>query len=401
MSWARHEEVAEQGPATADHVLRIRPWICRIDSEDPGQAIDRYEARYRAWFDEHGWEGLETLEPLPKVFVLGDAVITAGKNLKEARVAGEVALHTMLVASGARRVHGSYRSLSSKDLFDIEYWPLELYKLTLAPPPRELEGRIAVVTGAASGIGRTTARQFASLGAQLGLLDLDGPGLEATECLIREDGNGEHLRIRLDLTEEDRVRDAVRSVVEVYGGIDVLVSNVGIAAAAKLTELDPAVWRKTLEVNTTSHFLITAAVIKVMAQQGLGGSLIYIASKNAFGPGAGFGAYSASKAAQVQLARIAALEGGPLGIRSNVVNPDAVFEDSKLWTDELRRERAQQHGVEVEDLPRFYAERNLLKRQVTSHDVAEAVAFLASDRSQATTGTVITVDGGIPAAFPR
>jgi NAD(P)-dependent dehydrogenase (short-subunit alcohol dehydrogenase family) len=146
---------------------------------------------------------------------------------------------------------------------------------------------------------------------------------------------------------------------------------------------------------------MTKEVMGVLERQGLGGSLVYVASKNAFGPGAGFGAYSAAKAAQVQLARIAALEGGPNGIRANVVNPDAVFQESGLWSEEVRRERAAAHGVPVEDLETFYAQRNVLKTTVTGDDVAEAVEFLLSDRSRATTGTVIAVDGGVPVAFSR
>jgi NAD(P)-dependent dehydrogenase (short-subunit alcohol dehydrogenase family) len=266
---------------------------------------------------------------------------------------------------------------------------------------KELAGRVTAVTGAASGIGRSVARHLATLGAQLGLLDLNEEGLARTATLITEDGGDEPLCIGLDLTEESAVRDAIARVVLHFGGIDGLVSNAGIPATGHLVSLEPALWRRSMDVNVTSHFLITAEVMRAMTDSGKGGSIVYVASKNAFAPGAGFGAYSAAKAAQVQLARIAALEGGPSGIRANIVNPDAVFEDSGLWSESVRRERAAAHGVPVEELEQFYARRNLLKTTISGRDVAEAVAFLISDRSRATTGTVITVDGGVPAAFPR
>jgi NAD(P)-dependent dehydrogenase (short-subunit alcohol dehydrogenase family) len=193
----------------------------------------------------------------------------------------------------------------------------------------------------------------------------------------------------------------VRSAVESFGGLDAVVSNAGIATSAPLGGLATDEWRRSLDVNTTSHFLLTRRVWSVFERQGIGGSLVYVASKNAFGPGAGFGAYSVAKAAEVQLARIAAIEGGPIGVRSNVVNPDAVFSGSRLWSESLRAERAAAHGVAVEQLEEFYAARNLLKLEVTGRDVAQAVAFLVSDRARATSGCVLTVDGGVAAAFPR
>lgn len=396
------DELANAGPATADHVLRIRPWACVLRDIDPAPAIDAYEQKYRAWFEAHAAEDMQMLDPLPRVFLVpGLGAITAGRTEREARIAAEVAIHTLQIAARGKDAHGSYRSLSDRDLFDVEYWPLELYKLTLAPAPRELEGRIIAVTGAASGIGRAVARHLAALGGQLALLDLDRDGLEVTaQAIARESGTSARC-LAIDLTDDAAVRDAVWCIVETYGGIDALVSNAGIGAGGKIVDLTADLWRKSMEVNATSHFLITAQVMAVMEEQGMGGSMVYVASKNAFGPGAGFGAYSAAKAAQVQIARIAALEGGPKGIRSNVVNPDAVFEDSKLWTETIRKERAAAHGVPVEEIEQFYANRSLLKRIVTGRDVAEAVAYLVSDRSRATTGTVITVDSGVPAAFPR
>lgn len=396
------DQLAAAGPATADHVLRIRPWACVLRDDDPVAAIDDYERRYRDFFSAHSWEGLAMLDALPKVFLVpGLGMVTAGRDLRDARITAEVASHTLHIAATGQDVHGAYVSLSERDLFDVEYWPLELYKLTLAPPPRELEGRIVVVTGAASGIGRAVARHLAKLGAQTVLFDRDLAGMEQTSEAITLDAGAEPYIAELDLTSTEGVDAAILDTITTFGGVDALVSNAGIAAACKLTDITPDFWRNSLEVNTTSHFLMTRAVMKAMSTQGIGGSLVYIASKNAFGPGAGFGAYSAAKAAQVQLARIAALEGGADGIRANVVNPDAVFGDSKLWSDDVRRERAAAHGIPVEDLGKFYVDRNLLHVTVTGHDVAEAVAFLISDRSKATTGTVITVDGGVAAAFPR
>ena len=381
--------IAVAGPATADHVLRIRPWASVIADEEPAEAIDTHAERYRGFFARHAPDGLHMLDPLPKVFLVpGLGMITAGATAKDARITGEVALRTLQVAAQGTDVHGTYRSLSEHDLFDVEYWPLELYKLTLAPPPKELEGRIVIVTGAASGIGRAAACHLAGLGASLYLFDVDRAGLAETASSIQTSG-GTAEYVAVDLTDEEQVTGAVRDVILGAGGVDALVSNAGIAAAGRLDEIEPSLWRRSLEVNATSHYLVTAEVMRAMKTQGLGGSLVYIASKNAFGPGAGFGAYSAAKAAQVQLGRIAALEGGPHRIRANIINPDAVFEGSKLWSDEVRRERAAAHGVPVEELEAFYARRTLLNTTVTGKDVAEAVAFLVSDRSRATTGTVI------------
>jgi NAD(P)-dependent dehydrogenase (short-subunit alcohol dehydrogenase family) len=189
--------------------------------------------------------------------------------------------------------------------------------------------------------------------------------------------------------------------VSTFGGLDAVVLNAGVGATGALEAVSDGEWRRSLEVNLTSHFLLTRRALPLLREQGIGGSLVYVASKNAFAPGAGFGPYSVAKAGLVQLMRIAALEGGAAGIRSNAVNPDAIFRGSKLWSDALRRERAEAHGVSVDELESFYAARSLLGRAVTSEDVAETVAFLVSDRSKATTGAVVPVDGGVAAAFPR
>ena len=204
-----------------------------------------------------------------------------------------------------------------------------------------------------------------------------------------------------DLTEPRVVDRLVADVVEAYGGVDAAVLSAGVASTGMLASVTDEEWERSLDVNLTAPFLLTRRLWPVLERQGLGGSLVYVSSKNAFAPGAGFGPYSVAKAGLVQLARIAALEGGAAGIRANVVNPDAVFAGSRLWSEEVRRRRAEAHGVRLEELERFYASRSLLGREVTSGDVAEAVAYLVSDRSRATTGCVVTVDGGVPGAFPR
>ena len=186
-----------------------------------------------------------------------------------------------------------------------------------------------------------------------------------------------------------------------FGGIDGVVVNAGIGVASTLEDLELARWQRGIDVNLTSAFLITREAMKRMRRQGLGGSIVYVASKNAFAPGAGFGGYSVTKAGMLQLMRIAALEGGAAGIRSNAVNPDAVFDNSRLWGGGLREQRAAEHGIRPEQLEDFYAGRNLLHRHVTTRNVADAVRFLLSEASSRTTGSVIPVDGGVAAAFPR
>ncbi len=394
-------ELAAAGPATADHVLRIRPWACVLD-DYPTAAVDAYVERYRTLYQRYAEADSDMLDPSPRVFFIpGTGMVTSGKNSAEAAMHRDVAFHALRVATLATDAGEMYKSLCEEDLFRADYWPLELAKLKLEPPPREYEGRVIVVTGAASGIGRAVARHLACLGAELALFDVDEGGLEQTSALIIEEADPAPLTLNVDVTDAAGVRRAVGATVETFGGIDGLVSNAGIGAAGALMDLTPEAWRRSMDINATSHFLVTAEVMRAMRAQGLGGSVVYVASKNAFGPGAGFGAYSAAKAAQVQLARVTALEGGPLGIRSNVVNPDAVFEDSRLWSPELRADRASAHGIDVEDVESFYRERNLLRASISGRDVAEAVSFLLSDRSRATTGTVITVDGGVAAAFPR
>lgn len=264
-----------------------------------------------------------------------------------------------------------------------------------------MKGRVFVVTGASSGIGRDVVRHLAGAGAALVAVDIEGEGLKAARDEVEERWGSRVVTVVGDLTDPRVAEESLIRAVEDFGGLDGVVSNAGIGAPGAIVDLSLEEWNRSLAVNTTSHFLIARKALAILTQQGRGGSLVFVASKNALSPGKGFGAYSCAKAAEVQLAKIVAIEGAPHQIRSNIVNPDAVFSGSHLWSDELRAQRAAAHGVPAEKLEEFYADRNLLHSNVDGTHVAEAVEFFLSDRSSRTTGCILTVDGGIEAAFPR
>ncbi len=338
----------------------------------------------------------------PRVVLLpGIGMVTLGKDPRAARVAADIYRHAMVVMRGAAAAD-RYVSLSEQECFDVEYWPLERYRLTLAPPERELARRVAVVTGAANGIGRAIARRLARDGACVVVSDVNAGGAQAVAAELNgEHGEGRAVAVETDVTEDGDVARLFDETVAAFGGVDVVVSNAGIAPFGLLDEMDIADWRRCLEVNATGHFLVTRAALRLFKRQGLGGNLIFITTKNVMAPGREFGAYSAAKSAQAQLARVAALEGGEAGVRVNMINPDAIFRGSTLWSPELRRARAEAHGTTEEGLEDYYRTRNLLGVPIYAEDVAEAAWWLATDRSRKTTGTVITVDGGVAAAFPR
>jgi rhamnulose-1-phosphate aldolase/alcohol dehydrogenase len=400
------------GPATPDHTIYSKRLPCFVPVADPGSpeaviaalrpAVEAFARDYTAYFEAHRAEGASLLDPYPRVVLLpGLGMFTSGKDARTAAIVADIYHHTAWVLRAASGI-GRYASLTPAEAYGVEYWPLELYKLTLAPPEQELARRIALVTGAAGSIGRAVARRLARQGAHVVVADLDGAGAaRVAEEIVKESGPHRAVGVGMDVTSEDAVEGALRAAVDAYGGLDLVVSNAGIAHSAALDRMALADWERSFAVNATGHFLVTRAAVRVLRAQGLGGSLVYVATKNVMAPGKDFAAYSAAKAAEAQLAKVAAIEGGPHGIRANIVNPDAVFRDSGLWSEDVRRERARAQGIGVDDLEAFYRKRNLLGVSVEPEDVAEAVLFLASDRSAKTTGCTLTVDGGLRDAFPR
>jgi rhamnulose-1-phosphate aldolase/alcohol dehydrogenase len=409
-SSAAAPEVAQVGPATPDHTIFTKRVACLTGAADgPAglsraieESVGRYAEEYARYFEAHRFPGAELLDPWPRVVLVpGLGMFTAGKDRRTAGIVSDMYHHTIDVMGNAL-AFGNYVSLTPRDAFDVEYWPLELYKLTLAPSERELARRIALVTGGAGGIGRAVARRLAAEGAHVVVADLDeGGARKVAGEIAAAAGGGRALGLGMDVTSETSVRAAFEETILAYGGLDILVSNAGIAHSAPVAQLALADWERSFAVNATGHFLVARQAMRLLMGQGLGGALVFVATKNVMSPGKDFAAYSAAKAAEAQLAKVLALEGAPHGIRSNIVNPDAIFQDSGLWSADIRRERAAAQGIAAEQLEEFYRRRNLLGARILPDDVAEAALFLASDRSAKTTGCTLTVDGGVKDAFPR
>src|SRR5881296_319809 len=412
VSSADAPRVSQIGPATPDHTIYAKRLPCFVDatgSESPAQlaeaiarSIERFVADYTRYFEQHRFADASLGDPMPRVVLVpGVGMFVSGKDRRTAGIVGDIYRHTIDVLGNAE-AFGHYVSLSPKDAFDVEYWPLELYKLTLAPPEKELARRIALVTGGGSGIGRAVARRLALEGAHVVVGDIAAAAAQKTAGeIVTAVGAGRALGLEMDVTREASVRAAFETTILAYGGLDVLVSNAGIAHSSPVARLELGDWERSFAVNATGHFIVAREAMRLLTAQGLGGALVFVATKNVMSPGKDFAAYSAAKAAEAQLAKVLALEGAPHGIRSNIVNPDAVFHDSKLWSEDVRRERAAAQGIPVTELEEFYRKRNLLSARILPEDVAEAVLFLASDRAAKTTGCTLTVDGGVKDAFPR
>jgi NAD(P)-dependent dehydrogenase (short-subunit alcohol dehydrogenase family) len=268
----------------------------------------------------------------------------------------------------------------------------------MAPKSRELAGRIAIVTGGAGGIGGAVVEALAGEGACVVVADLDTEGAQRAVEEFGPAGKALHV----DVSYEGDVAAALAKAVLAYGGVDVVVSNAGLASSAPIEDTSVELWDRNHDVLAKGYFLVAREAFKVLKQQGMGGSIIFIASKNALAPGKNASAYSSAKAAELHLARCLAEEGGSSGIRVNSINPDAVLHGSKIWGSAWREERARAYGIKPEELEDYYRQRNTLKVAIFPEDVAAALLFFASDRrSGKSTGNILNVDGGVPASYPR
>jgi len=391
--------VSQRGTATPDHVIRTKrvPLLLELTPQMDASAIDAhvqerlasYRAKYLQYVErESGAKQREVSPPDPDPRIIlapGIGMIAAGSSEKAARIAADVYEHTIDVIESAEAV-GCYTPLETSDLFDMEYWSLEQAKLGRAKP-KAMQGRVVYISGAAGGIGATTAAAFASAGASLYLTDRDGDALSAIAARI-----GTRHEV-VDVTDEARVRASIEHCVAAFGGLDGVVSNAGTAPQGDITRMSSEELKRSFEINFFSHQYLASAAVAVFRAQAMGGFLCFNASKAAFNPGQGFGPYAVPKAAVVALMKQYALEGGSIGVRSNAVNADRIR--TGLLPEEVVARRAEARGLDAD----AYFRSNLLAREVSAQDVADAFLHLAL--AQSTTGCVVTVDGGNIAASPR
>jgi rhamnulose-1-phosphate aldolase/alcohol dehydrogenase len=403
----RLADLAPIGTSCPDHFLRtkIKPLIVPHDADGTvlDSLLDGYRKDYAAYYERCKHANSPKMRDANAVIYLVPQVgmISFAKDPTTARLAGEFYTNAINVMRGSSGV-STYQGLPEQEAFNIEYWLLEEAKLQRMPKPKPLQGRVALVTGGASGIGRAIAEKMASEGASVVIADINAQGMAETAAEFRTQfGKDSVATVKLDVTSEESVANGFAEAVFRFGGIDIVVNNAGIAITGAADETTLDMWNKQVAILGTGYFLVGREGFRVMKRQGNGGSMIYIASKNGMVASPGTSAYGAIKAAEIHLARVLAAEGAPFGIRVNTVNPDAVLRGSKIMSDSYRAERAATLKIKPEDLDEHYRKRSLLQRSVYPEDIAEAVYWFASDASNKSTGNIINVDAGHLASFTR
>ncbi len=406
--------LAALGTSCPDHFLRtkIRPLVVDFDPANPdvdgtlaglAQMIDAYRAGYAAYYDRCKRESSPAMrDPNAVVYLIpGVGMITFAANKPTARVSGEFYVNAINVMRGAHAV-STYQGLPEQEAFDIEYWLLEEAKLQRLPAPKALAGRVAIVTGGAGGIGTATAMRYLDEGACVMLADIDEGALaETRDALAKKYGADVVRTVLMDVTSEAAVIASYADMSVEFGGVDIVVSNAGIASSAPVEKTSLEMWNMNMSILSTGYFLVAREAFKVLKVQGIGGSMVFVASKNGLAASPGASAYCTAKASEIHLARCLALEGAPDGIRVNVVNPDAVLKGSKIWSGEWLDQRAETYGTDKGGLEEMYRERSLLKRSVLPEDIAQACYFFAADISAKSTGNIINVDAGNVQSFTR
>jgi rhamnose utilization protein RhaD (predicted bifunctional aldolase and dehydrogenase)/NAD(P)-dependent dehydrogenase (short-subunit alcohol dehydrogenase family) len=373
--------MATRGPVTPDHTLHTKR-IAAIFEDNPVAAIDEFADQYKAYFERNTDGSLTCLDLAPRFAVWKNrGCVVFGPNPKRAGIISDILDHTMKAVQWGEGL-GGWQALSEKEIFDLEYWELEQAKLKLAPSRNEFDGKVVVVSGAASGIGAATVEAFAAAGAAVVAMDINP---DIVEQYAAQNISG----VVCDVTNEVSIRGAIQQAVARFGGIDVLVCNAGaFPPSLKIEDMSDEALEKSMRLNFSGHITMLREATPFL-KLGFDASVIFMASKNVPAPGPGAGAYSAAKAAMTQMGRVAAMELGEYGIRVNMLHPNAVF-DTGVWTEEVLNKRAEHYGMTVEE----YKTNNMLKAEITSHDVAAMVVTMAGNSFSKTTGAQVPIDGG-------
>ncbi len=373
-------DLARGGPLTPDHTIHAKAFAAVFDKE-PASELGAFVQEYQQYFDDNAATGHQRLDTMPRYGLWrGKGMVYLAGNNKRLGIVTDISRHTIKAMQQGDAL-GGWQALPRKELFEVEYWELEQAKLKSAGRAAEFEGKVVLVSGAASGIGRAAVEQLQQQGACVVALDV-------AEAVIELDGD-RVLAIRCDITEADEIEQALARAIVQFGGIDVLVSNAGnFPPSQALSEISDESWQKSMDLNLSAHMKLLRACLPYL-EQGFDPAVVFVASKNVPAPGPGAAAYSAAKAGLTQLARVAALELGASGIRVNTLHPNAVY-DTALWTEQVLEERAAHYGMTVAE----YRSANVLKTEVFSADVARAIVVLAGITLAKTTGAQLAVDGG-------
>ncbi|MGG4102629.1 bifunctional aldolase/short-chain dehydrogenase [Paenibacillus lautus] len=406
-------KLSQVGAACPDHLVHTKVVPLFIDwtpdAEDveglKAKLIDgiaAYKEQYKAYFERNHHEGDVMFEAAPRVILIpGIGMINTGKSWAMSQVSGALYHRAIAVMRGATAL-GNFVSLSENESYNVEYWPLELYKLSLAPAEAEFSRQIAFITGGAGGIGSATARRLVAEGAHVVLADLNLEGAQqVAEEINAKHGENRAFAVKMDVTDEEAVKRAYRETSITYGGVDIIVNNAGLATSSPFDETSLKEWNLNMNVLGTGYFLVAREAFSLMKTQGVGGSMVFVGSKNSVYAGKNVTAYSSVKALEAHLARCIAAEGGEYGIRVNTILPDAILQGSAIWNSNWRNERAAAYGIEPDQLEEHYRKRTTLLVNIYPQDIAEGIAYFASSRSSKTTGCMLTIDGGVPAAFTR
>jgi rhamnulose-1-phosphate aldolase/alcohol dehydrogenase len=409
-------KLAPMGTSCPDHFLRtkISPMVLNLKAaEDLSDvkalkerlkpAFESYRSMYKEYYEKCKHSNSPAIRDANPVVILypGVGMFTFAKDKQTARVAAEFYVNAINVMKGAEAV-SEYTSLPRQEAFNIEYWLLEEAKLQRMPKPKTLSGKIALVTGSAGGIGKAIARKFAEEGACVVLSDNDPNRLkEADEDFRKLFGKDAYAHTTLDVTKGDDIASAMKTCALAFGGLDIVVNNAGLSISKTLEDHAEKDWDLLYDVLVKGQFLVTQGAVSIMKKQGLGGDVLNIVSKNALVSGPNNAGYGSAKAAQLHLSRLNAAELGADKIRVNVVNPDAVIADSKIWAGGWAEGRAKAYGVKVEELPDFYAKRTLLNEIILPEDIANACFAFVGGLLKKSTGNMLNVDGGVAMAFGR